>query len=266
VLSTEESAETAHLIRDYWYERSPACTASTFVSLPHELTNAGVSWKEYLGENQYVRPIYQVQYDYQHYTKTSHIGTPDTFLHDVSAGTLPKVSWLTPPLEVSDHPPGSICTGENWTVSMLNALMKSTSWSSTVVILDWDDSGGQYDHVPPPHPDIYGLGPRVPAILISPWSRVSVNHQPLSFDSVLNFIEHWAGVQALPQQRIPSSPTDATDPSANDLLGSNGLQVAFDFSRTPSQLLPPLVLAQRDCSQLPAAVGLKERIIGSEPS
>ena len=234
------------------------------MSLPHELTNAGVSWKEYLGPNQYVRPIYQVQYDYRHYARTSHIASPATFLQDLAGGTLPAVSWLTPPLAASDHPPGSICGGENWTVSMLNALMKSRYWHNTVVILDWDDSGGLYDHVPPPHPDIYGLGPRVPAIIVSPWSRVTVNHQPMSFDSVLNFIEHWSGVRALPQQRVPASPTDPTDPAANDLLGSNGLQPAFDFSRTPAQLLKPLLLAQRDCSQLPG--GTAERMITSEMS
>jgi hypothetical protein len=144
--------------------------------------------------------------------------------------------------------------------------MRSPAWKSTVVILTWDDSGGLYDHVPPPHPDICGLGPRVPAIIISPWSRVTVNHEPMSFDSVLNFLEHWAGVPRLPQQRVPASATAHTDPSANDLLGSNGLRPAFDFSRTASQLLKPLVLARRDCSKLPAVAGPPERIISTEPS
>jgi hypothetical protein len=267
VLSVE--ANDPRSVRQFWYERSPACTSASFVSLPHELSlhkPHPIPWKEYLGLNAYVRPEYQIQYDYQHYVGTSHVATPQTFLHDLSAGTLPAVSWLTPPLGVSDHPPGSICGGENWTVNMVNAVMRSRYWSSTVVILTWDDDGGFYDHVPPPHPDIYGLGPRVPAIIMSPWARWTVNHQVLSFDSVLNFIEHWAGVAPLPQQRVPDSPTDQADPAANDLLGSNGTVPAFNFSKTPAQMLTPLVLKARDCSRLPAQSGKPEPMITSEPS
>ena len=57
----------------------------------------------------------------------------------------------------------------------LNALMQSPYWSSTAVVLTWDDFGGFYDHVPPPHVDLYGLGPRVPAIVISPYARAATS-------------------------------------------------------------------------------------------
>jgi phospholipase C len=267
VLSVE--ANDPRSVRQFWYERTPACTSSSFVSLPHELSNHtpnAIPWKEYLGANPYVRPEYQVQYDYNNYVHSSHVATPDTFIHDLSAGTLPSISWLTPPLQVSDHPAGSICGGENWTVDMLNAVMRSRYWNSTAVILTWDDDGGFYDHVPPPHPDIYGLGPRVPAMIISPWARWTVNHEVMSFDSVLNFIEHWAGVPPLPQQRVPDSPTDPNDPAANDLLGSNGTAPAFNFSKSPAQLLKPLILQPRKCSLLPPQAGKPEPMITSEPS
>ena len=207
-----------------------------------------------------MKPIYQVQYDYQHYVNTSRIGTPDTFLSDVARGYLPRVSWLTPPLDVSDHPPAGICSGENWTVQMINAVMRSSRYrGNTAIILTWDDDGGLYDHVAPPHPDIYGLGPRVPAIIISPWVRRTINHQPMSFDSVLNFIERWAGIPRPPQQRVPAHASDTGDPSTNDMMGANGLQPAFNFSKTASQLIPPLVLRGRDCSRVPA--GPHERMI-----
>jgi phospholipase C len=266
VMQDEASAATAGRIRGFTFERTPACiTRSDFVTLPRVLSNAHRSWKEYLGNNGYVRPEYQIQHDFQTYVNTAHIATPDTFLHDLAYGSLPTVSWLTPPLDVSDHPPTSICAGENWSVQMLNAVMRSRYWSSTVVILTWDDSGGLYDHVPPPHPDIYGLGPRVPAIVISPWARMGVNHEVMSFDSILNFIEHWTGLGRLPQQRVPNDPTDPADPSANDLLGANGNAPLFDFSRSPSQLVRPLMLAQRDCSKVPSGPG-GESMIKSEPS
>ena len=128
-----------------------------------------------------------------------------------------------------------MCAGENWTVQYLNALVRSPEWKSTVVVLIWDDFGGFYDHVPPPHPDIYGLGPRVPSIVISPWARRGVNSTVLSTDSVLAFVERLHGLSRLPLQRRP---VDAGDPAGNDMLG------LFDFTQTP---IRPLVLSERHC-------------------
>ena len=99
----------------------------------------------------------------------------------------------------------------------------------------------------------------MPAIIISPWVRRTINDQAMSFDSVLNFIEHWAGIARLPQQRVPSG--SSADPAGNDLLGANGLPPAFNFSKTASQLIPPLVLRPRDCSRVPT--GPAERMIPS---
>ena len=57
--------------------------------------------------------------------------------------------------------------------------------------LPWDDYGGFYDHVSPPHPSDYMLGPRVPAIVISPFSRAGgVIHKQYDFRSVDAFIEN----------------------------------------------------------------------------
>ena len=99
-------------------------------------------------------------------------------------------------------------------------------------MLTWDDFGGFYDHVAPPHLDIYGLGPRVPAIVISPWARRGfVDSAPLEFSSVLRMIE-----------RLHDLPTMAgRDRVAGDLLE------AFDFNKAPRQRM---VLPQRDCSNV----------------
>jgi phospholipase C len=156
------------------------------------------------------------------------------YLTDLKTGDLPSVSWLTPPFGVSDHPPTSICGGENWTVQVLNALMRSPEWSSTAVVLTWDDFGGFYDHVPPPHVDLYGLGPRVPAIIISPYAKPgNIDDTQYEFASVLRFIETIFDV----------APLTTRDANANDMLG------AFDFSQAP---LPPLLLHQRACPKGPA--------------
>jgi phospholipase C len=107
--------------------------------------------------------------------------------------------------------------------------MRSPQWRSTVIVLTWDDFGGFYDHVAPPHVDLFGLGPRVPAIVISPWARPGfVDHTTLEFSSVLKLIERLFRLDILgPRDKV-----------ADDLLG------AFDFRQSPN---PRLVRSQRDC-------------------
>jgi phospholipase C len=131
-------------------------------------------------------------------------------------------------------------------VQMLNALMRKPKlWRTTAVILTWDDFGGYYDHVAPPHSDVYGYGPRVPMLVISPWARRGVSHEDLSPDSVLNFIERLFGIDPLHDQRRPDpNLPPAQDPSQNDLLGSNGNVGLFQFTDP----LPPTILPLRDCS------------------
>jgi phospholipase C len=155
---------------------------------------------------------------------------PNTrFVTDIQAGQLPQVSWLTPPVPLSDHPPHSICRGENWLVDTLNALMRSKYWSSTAVVVTWDDYGGFFDHVPPPHPDIYGFGPRVPALIISPWAKSGlVDHEEMDFASVLRLIETIFDLPTMTQR----------DAQASDMLS------AFNFRTAPK---PPMLLSERSC-------------------
>ena len=85
---------------------------------------------------------------------------------------MPAVSWVIPPESYNEHPGGgkSTCAGENWTVRPVNTIMKSPYWRSTPIIQVWDDFGGLYDPVAPPQYDIMGLGPRTPALIISPYT------------------------------------------------------------------------------------------------
>jgi ribosomal protein L37E len=73
---------------------------------------------------------------------------------------------------------------------LVNAVMKGPEWKSTAIFLAWDDWGGFYDHVRPPRVDSSGYGLRVPSLVISPYAkRGFVDHQTLSFDAYLKFIE-----------------------------------------------------------------------------
>jgi phospholipase C len=106
------------------------------------------------------------------------------------AGTLPAVSWVVPNGRFSEHPPGPISNGQQWTTSIINAAMRSKDWSSTAIFVAWDDWGGFYDHVAPPRVDGSGYGLRVPALVISPYARSGyIDHQTLSFDAYLKFVE-----------------------------------------------------------------------------
>jgi phospholipase C len=225
VMDLEANADIEGVQR-YWTERWP-CTDVRV--LPDLLEAAGLTWREYRGRNQWVQPLRMVPH-VRFGPMWKNVVSAEQFLRDLDAGTLPAVSWLTPPLVLSDHPPRSMCAGENWTVEFLNALMQSDAWGSTVVVLTWDDFGGFYDHVPPPHVDEYGLGPRVPTIVISPFAKPGfIDHTELEFGSVMKMIET---IFDLP-------PLTARDAEADDMLD------LLDFDGTPT---PPLILQQRDCS------------------
>src|SRR5438105_12535000 len=99
-------------------------------------------------------------------------------------GTLPAVSWIVPNGKNSEHPPALVSVGQSYVTGLINAIMQGPDWSSTAIFLGWDDWGGFYDHVVPPHVDQNGYGLRVPGLVISPYAKQGlIDHQTLSFDS-----------------------------------------------------------------------------------
>jgi phospholipase C len=161
------------------------------------------------------------------------------FLTEAKDGTLPAVSWVTPAQSVSEHPPGLVSRGQAYVTSTINAVMRSKDWSSTAIFLAWDDWGGFYDHVKPPHVDAQGYGLRVPGLVISPYARRGfIDHQTLSFDAYLKFIEddflHGARLDPKTDGR-PDSRPDVRENAA--ILGN--LAKDFDFSQAPRK---PLIL------------------------
>ncbi len=119
---------------------------------------------------------------------------PKLFTDVLQKHILANFTWITPKFGTSEHPPASICTGENWTVQQVNAIMESKFWRSTAIFITWDDWGGYYDHVPPPTVDYFGLGIRVPLLIISPYAKKGVVHTQYEFASVLKFAEETFGL------------------------------------------------------------------------
>jgi phospholipase C len=111
--------------------------------------------------------------------------------------------------------------------------MQSPDWGSTVILLSWDDWGGFYDHVAPPHVDQNGYGLRVPGILISPYAKKGyIDHQTLSHDAYLKFIEDIF----LNQQRIDPATDGRPDPRPDvreNISTLGNLLSEFDFSQAP---------------------------------
>ncbi len=172
---------------------------------------------------------------------SSNVVNATQFQQDIQTHTLANVVWLVDQDLADEHPPLNICYGENWTVSHLNILMQSDYWAHSAVLITWDDFGGWYDHVPPPrsygcdinHP--YGLGFRLPLIIISPYARPGyILHSTAHHGSIARFVEAVFHLR----------PLHDIDPAAQDTPDTSDLLEAFDFSQTP---LAPAVLSTRSC-------------------
>lgn len=159
----------------------------------------------------------------------------DLLRQDVLDGTLPQVSWICATKAGSEHPsPSSPAQGADYTARVLDALTADPEvWSKTVLLLMFDENDGFFDHMPPPAPPsrdasgalagastvdtrgeyheivagaekddtlahlhgVYGLGPRVPMYVLSPWTKGGwVNSQVFDHTSVLRFVEQRFGV------------------------------------------------------------------------
>jgi phospholipase C len=170
-----------------------------FQTLADEAGAAGVSWKYYAAPKGVAGYIWSGLDAIKHIRFSSSWNTnvvPDqNFISDVKDGHLPSVSRVTPETVDSEHPNASECVGQNWTVAQINAVMDSQYWKDTAIVLTWDDYGGFYDHVPPPYRSRFILGPRVPALVISPYSRPHyVDHHQYDFRSILRFAEQTFGL------------------------------------------------------------------------
>jgi phospholipase C len=210
-------------------------------TLPDLLDRSQIPWRYYAPPRYSSGYIWSVLDAIKHIRQspiwTSNVVGTNQFATDAESGNLPAVSWVVTNVPESDHPPYSMCVGEDWTQKEINAVMEGPDWASTVIILTWDDFGGFYDHVAPPVVDGTRLGPRVPTIIISPYSRSGhVDHKVYDFDSVLKFIEQ--------RYQLPS--LTKGDASANSILSS------LNLSQHP---LPPLVLPPQKCPSADHHIG-----------
>lgn len=220
-------------VRSSWGKLRRVRPCFDFSTLADTAAAAGVSWRNYGAQpNQrgYVWVTFNAIRHIRYSGAWANADVPfGRFVSDVTAGDLPSITWLSSDLAASEHPPASMCQGENWTVNQINAVMRSKFWSSTAIIVAWDDFGGFYDHVPPPIINNIAFGPRVPVIVISPYARTSfVDRTTYDFSSIVRFMSDVFGLAPLPSY-APSIPSIA------------GM---FDFRQRPAA---PLILQPRRC-------------------
>lgn len=197
-----------------------------FKTLADLLEAAGISWKYYIDGDGIFAVFRQIRNSPMW---TNNRGSSAQFLQDAQSGHLPAVSWLITPWAGSEHPPNSICAGDNLTAQFVNAVMQGPAWNSTAIFVTYDDFGGSYDHVPPPQLDQFGLGPRVPLLIISPFAKPGyISHTVYEHSSLLKFVETRYRLQSL----------TARDAAASNMFDS------FDFSQSPQ---PPLILQSHGC-------------------
>lgn len=200
---------------------------------------------------------------------TLHGSSLDGLRNDVLGGVLPQVSWIVAPAEYSEHPgPSSPVQGGWYMQQVLDALTADPAvFSKTVLLVMFDENDGFFDHLPPPsapslrpdgskagastvddqserHTDrqVYGPGPRVPLLAISPWSRGGwVNSQIFDHTSVIRFLEARFGVA---EPNI----------SAWRRAVCGDLRSVFNFATPNDEQLPPLpTLSQQEADAIRAA-------------
>ncbi len=166
-----------------------------------------------------------------------HTRPVDNLIGDVAAGNLPAVTWITPRFELSDHPPYSTCSAHNWVTGIVSGIMRGPMWPSVAIFLTWDEWRGFYDHVRPPGVDTWGLGYRVPMLVISPFAqRGLIDHEQGEFTSAHKFVADNWGLPYL---------TDRVRMTHN-------YSHVFDFKRPPRE--PDPLPLKSDCTGDPFRV------------
>ena len=201
-----------------------------FTTLADRLNAANIAWRYYApqaGQQGYIFSVFDAIKHVRNGPQWPTNVVPWTqFQSDVANGNLAPVTWLVTDTAQSEHPPASTCLGETTTTSEINAVMHSRFWDSTAIVVTWDDFGGFYDHIAPPQVNAWGLGPRVPTLVISPYARRGyVDHATYSFASLLRLVELRFSLPAM----------TTLDSQAAAPFGS------FDFNAAPAApfLLPP---------------------------
>ena len=158
------------------------------------LDSVGVDWRYYYTDAPFLG-LLKDTWD------APRIGYVEEFFAACEAGRLPAFTWIDPGFTYNDdHPPHHVGLGQLFIASIYEALAQSPLWERTLFIINYDEHGGFYDHVPPPQvPDDYEgfeqLGFRVPALIIGPWVKQGVDPTVYDHASILKYVCERFGIE-----------------------------------------------------------------------
>jgi acid phosphatase len=166
----------------------------------------------------------------------AHLQDEQDFFKDVASGKLAPVSFIKPQGPDDEHPGyANLVTGQQHVAELVAAVQKSTIWEDCVIIITYDENGGRWDHVVPPvRKDGWGVGVRVPTIIVSPFvQRGAIDSTEYETVSILKLIE----------RRFNLAPLASRDsnPEINDLtqvLGYGGNDTAERPPGKPQTRVP----------------------------
>ena len=196
-----------------------------------ELEKNNIPWKIYvddynpalnqtesaLKKNRFISLLTETPRFHENKTLNSNIVDLVDYFRDLTTNDFPALSYIVAP-NFEDNAPRDVTVGEEFVASLVLALMKSKHWDDSVFIITYRESGGWYDHVPPPKVNGQPYGFRVPALIISPYSKVGfVDNTLYDASSILKFIEYNYNVSSIGKR----------DAEANNLLN------AFNFTMEP---------------------------------
>ncbi|QIW99400.1 hypothetical protein AMS68_004918 [Peltaster fructicola] len=194
------------------------CYPLTWKTAPENYQDQGVTWQVYQDTDNFDDNPLAWFKQYQEADNSSALSQRglvynglEKFYEDAANGNLPEVSYIIGPAELSEHPPYQPRDGGWLWQKIVDTVTSSPKYSSTALIISYDETGGFGDHVTPYHSpagtaqewieDPYGkikgqvyTGPgfRVPFVIVSPWTRGGhVYTEHADHSSQIKFIEQW---------------------------------------------------------------------------
>jgi acid phosphatase len=143
--------------------------------------------------------------------RAAHLKDYTDLVADAAAGKLPPVAFYKPIGKDNEHPGyASIADGDAHIADLVAKLQASPQWAHMLVVVTYDENGGQWDEVAPPKGDLAGPGTRIPAMIISPFARRGfVDHTPYDTGSIARFITHRWSLPVLPGLQLRDSSLEA---------------------------------------------------------
>jgi len=206
---------------------------AVYPTIGDRLSDAGISWNWYAGgwndaASGHAGALFQYHHQPFNYFKNfaaadpttgrpagplrSHLRDETEFEAAARAGTLPTVSFVKPYGAENEHPGYASATdGSDHLVELIRDVVEGGSAGNTLIVVTYDEFGGQWDHVAPPVVDKWGPGTRIPALLLSrSFTKSGVDHTVYDTTSIVATIERSFGL----------APLGTRDAAVNDLASA----------------------------------------------